>query len=174
MLKRILFLSAAALLPLGASLAYAQKMGRDVSPLPIHLEEGKKLQLTSFKGKVVLFAIFATSCDHCISSLELLNRMQKQYGPQGFQAAAAIGDENAPYALVPFKQRYKPNYPMGFLNKEEIQKIGDIPAETRPFVPIYMFIDRRGTVRFEFFGDAPFFKDEERTTKLMIQALLKM
>ena len=149
-------------------------MGRPVSPLPIHLEENKKVQLTSFKGKVVLFAIFATSCDHCIASMELLNRLQKQYGPAGFQAVAAIGDEKAPYLLVPFKQRYKPGYPMGYLDKEEMQKIGDIPPEVRPFVPIYMFIDRKGTVKYEFLGDSPFFKDEERTTHLMIQGLLKM
>ncbi len=166
MLKRI-FLGAAL-----SAVLLAQKP-RPVSPLPIHLEENKKLPLTTYKGKVVLFAIFATSCDHCINSLELLNRLQKSYGPQGFQAVAAIGDEKAPYLLVPFKQRYKPNYPLGYLDKDEIQKIGDIPPDKRPFVPIYMFIDRAGTVRYEFFGDEPFFKDEERTANLMIQALLK-
>jgi hypothetical protein len=166
MLKRTLTILAL------ATVAFAQKP-RPLPPVPIHMEDGKKMMLSAYKGKVVLFAIFSTTCDHCIGSLDMLNRLQKDFGPYGFQAAAAIGDEKAPYLLVPFKQRYKPTYPMGYLDRDEIQKIGAIPPDKRPFVPIYMFIDRTGTVRFEFFGDEPFFKDEEKTTRVMIQALLK-
>jgi thiol-disulfide isomerase/thioredoxin len=149
------------------------KVPRPVGAVPIHLENNKKLLLSQYKGKVVLFAIMATSCDHCIASMEMLNKFQKEMGPQGLQVVEAIGDEKAPYLLVPFIQRYKPAYPVGYLDKDEIQKIGDVPPETRPFVPIYMFIDRGSRVRFQFYGDEPFFKDEEKTTRLILQALLK-
>jgi hypothetical protein len=36
-----------------------------------------------------------------------------------------------------------------------------------------MFLDRTGTVRFEFYGDDPFFQEEEKTTRLIIQNLLR-
>src|ERR1700704_981985 len=91
--------------------AYA---ARPLTPVPINLADGKKLQLSTYKGKVVLFAIIATSCDHCINSLEVLKRAQKSFGPAGFQAVVAIGDANAPYLLVPFVQRYKPTFPVGY------------------------------------------------------------
>jgi thiol-disulfide isomerase/thioredoxin len=152
------------------------KTPRPASTTPIHLEGGKKLLLSQYKGKVVLFAILATSCDHCIMSMEMLNKLQKQFGPQGFQVVTAIGDEKAAYMLVPFTQRYKPSYPMGYVDREEIQKLGDVPSDKRPFVPIFLFIDRSNQVRFQFYGDEPFFKEfkeEEKATRLIVQALLK-
>jgi thiol-disulfide isomerase/thioredoxin len=152
--------------------AYA-KTPRPIGAVPINMGDGKKTLLSSYKGKVVLFAIFSTGCDHCINSLGLLDRLQKRYGPRGFQAFAAIGDDNAPYLLVPFKQRYKPTYPVGYLNRDGIQKIGDIGPDVRPFVPIYMFIDRTGTVRFQFYGNDPFFNDEDKATSVIIQNLLR-
>src|SRR4051794_39898362 len=129
MLKRILAL----LVMVTASYA---KTPRPLTPVPINIGDGKKMQLSSYKGKVVLFAIMATSCEHCINSLEMLKKFQKTYGPKGFQAVVAIGDGNAPYLLVPFTQRYKPGFPVGFLDKEGIQKIADVPEGKRPFVPI--------------------------------------
>jgi hypothetical protein len=152
--------------------AYA-KTPRLPAPVPINLADGKKVQLASYKGKVVLFAIISATCDHCINSLEVLKRAQKSFGPGGFQAVVAIGDPNAPYLLVPFTQRYKPTYPIGYLDQNGIQKIADVPEGKRPFVPIYMFLDRTGTVRFQFYGDDPFFKDEEKTTRIIIENLLK-
>ena len=166
MLKRIL--SSLVLL----TAAYA-KYPRPLAPVPINMADGKKMQLSAYKGKVVLFAIIATSCDHCINSLEVLKRAQKSYGPAGFQAIVAIGDANAPYLLVPFTQRYKPTFPVGYLDQSGIQKIAEVEQGKRPFVPIYMFLDRRGTVRFQFYGDDPFFKDEEKTTRIIIQNLLR-
>ena len=150
--------------------AYA---ARPLPPVPINMSDGKKMQLSSYKGKVVLFAIISTSCDHCINSLEVLKRAQKSFGPAGFQAVVAVGDPNAPYLLVPFTQRYKPTFPVGYLDQNGIQKIAAVPDGKRPFVPIYMFLDRTGTVRFQFYGDDPFFQDEEKTTRLIIQNLLK-
>jgi hypothetical protein len=166
MLKRILSI----LMLLTA--AYA-KTPRPVAPVPINIADGKKLQLSSYKGKVVLFAIISSSCDHCIESLEILKRAQKTFGPAGFQAVVAIGDPNAAYLLVPFIQRYKLTYPVGYLDQNGIQKIADVPEGKRPFVPIYLFVDRKGTVRFQFYGDEPFFKDEEKATRIIIENLVR-
>ena len=160
----------AALLLLATSYA---KTPRPIANVGINMGDGKKQLLTAYKGKVVLFAIMATTCDHCLASLAFLDKLQKEYGAKGFQAVVAIGDENAPLMLVPFKQRYKLSLPVGYLTKEEMQKIGDIPLDKRPFVPIYMFIDRTGTVKFQYYGDDPFFNDEVRATTVIVQNLLR-
>jgi hypothetical protein len=166
MLKRILI----TLVLLTAAFA---KTPRPIAPVSINMGGTKKLQLSSYKGKVVLFAIIATSCEHCINSLEVLKRTQQTMGPLGIQVVLAIGDPNAPYLLQPFTQRYKLTFPVGYLDQDGIQKIGDIPEGKRPFVPIYMFLDRKGMVRFQFYGDEPFFKDEEKTTRIILENLAK-
>ena len=166
MLKRILITF------LLLTAAHAQTP-RPVAPVSINMGGTKKLQLTSYKGKVVLFAIIATSCDHCINSLEVLKRAQKALGPSGVQVVLAIGDPNAPYLLQPFVQRYKLTFPVGYLDQDGIQKIAAVPQGKRPFVPIYMFLDRKGMVRFQFYGDEPFFKDEEKTTRIILENLAK-
>lgn len=152
--------------------AYAQTP-RPVAPVSINMGGTKKLQLTSYKGKVVLFAVIATSCDHCINWLEVLKRAQKALGPSGVQVVLAIGDPNAPYLLQPFVQRYKLTFPVGYLDQDGIQQIAAVPQGKRPFVPIYMFIDRKGTVRFQFYGDQPFFNDEEKSTRAILENLAK-
>jgi len=170
MLKRTVITLLITLLLLPA--AYA-KFPRPLAPVNINMSGGKKMQLSSYKGKVVLFAIIATSCEHCINSLDVLKRAQQSFGPQGFQVVVAIGDPNGPYLLQPFTQRYKLTFPVGYLDQEGIQKIADVPEGKRPFVPIYMFIDRKGTVKFQFYGDEPFFKDEEKTTRVIIENMVK-
>jgi hypothetical protein len=102
-----------------------------------------------------------------------LKRAQQSFGPLGFQAVVAIGDPNAAYLLQPFVQRYKLTFPVGYLDEDGIKRIADVPEGKRPFVPIYMFLDRTGMVRLQFYGDDPFFKDEEKTTRVIIENLVK-
>jgi peroxiredoxin len=149
------------------------KTPRPLAPVSINMGGAKKMQLSAYKGKVVLFAIIATSCDHCINSMDILKRAQQSFGPLGFQAVVAIGDPNAAYLLQPFVQRYKLTFPVGYLDEDGIKRIADVPEGKRPFVPIYMFLDRTGMVRLQFYGDDPFFKDEEKTTRVIIENLVK-
>ena len=166
MLGRILLL-------LGLAGALCAVEPRPVADLPIPTPAGKKITLRQYRGKVVLMMIISTSCADCIKSAEMVNRIQKEYGPQGFQAVAAAGDENAQYLVEPFVQRYGLTFPVGYLNMNEMIKLADIPKDKRPVAPIFMFIDQRGTVRFQYYGDHPFFKTTEGSTRSIIQGLLK-
>jgi hypothetical protein len=114
-----------------------------------------------------------TQCGPCIASIDILNRAQKDFGPQGFQVVAAAGDTNAQYMLAPFVARYRPVFPMGYLTQEQMVKLGDINQKDRPFAPIFIFTDRKGIVREQVFGDNAFFKAEEASTRKAIQAMLK-
>jgi thiol-disulfide isomerase/thioredoxin len=150
--------------------------GREPRPLaavPIPTPRGPKINLAQYRGKVVVAMIFSTHCEDCVKSVDLLSKIQKDLGPKGFQAVAAAGDENAQYLVEPFVQRYKPAFPIGYLTKDEIIKLADLPQGKRPVVPILLFIDKKGVVRFQYYGDDPFFKTEDGSTRSIVENLLK-
>jgi hypothetical protein len=51
--------------------------------------------------------------------------------------------------------------------------LGDIDKNRRPVAPIFLFIDKAGIVRLQYYGDDPFFKTAEGSTRSVVQALLK-
>jgi hypothetical protein len=169
---RILLKSIAVAAAFTASFLFAVTP-RPLADMAIPVPNGKPISLKSYRGKVLLVAVISTDCTACIASIDILNRAQKDFGPQGFQVVAAAGDQNAQYMLEPFVQRYRPVFPIGFLNVDEMMRIGDIAKDQRPFAPIFLFVDRKGVVRQQFFGDSSFFKAEEASTRKLIQDMLK-
>ena len=118
--------------------------------------------------------MISKECEPCIASLDILNRAQKDFGPRGFQAIAAVGDPNAGYLLAGFIKKYRPTFPVGFLDQDQIIRVGDFDKKTpHVVVPIFLFIDRKGTVRRQLTGDDVFFKTEEVSTRKAIEDLLK-
>jgi thiol-disulfide isomerase/thioredoxin len=145
---------------------------RPLADVAVPVPNGKAINLKTYRGKVLLFAMISTECAPCIASVDILNRAQKDYGPKGFQAVAAAGDQNAQYTLGLFQQRYRPNFPMGYVNIEQMMKIGDM-GEKGGVAPVFLFVDRKGIVQHQFFGDSPFFKQEEVATRKVIEEMLK-
>jgi peroxiredoxin len=170
MLRRILVCAFAALFTLTA--AHAREP-RAAAQIPIPLPDGKKITLQQYRGKVVLLAIFSTMCGDCVDNMEMLNRVQKELGPKGFQAIGGAGDEDAQYTVSGFVQRYKIGFPVGYLTKDQMIALADIAPGRRPVAPIFLFIDKRGIVRFQYYGDDSFFKTSERATRLTVEGLLK-
>jgi peroxiredoxin len=157
-------------LALGAPLFAAEP--RPASAIPIPLTGGQKVNLRQYRGKVVIMAIVSTTCEDCVNTLQMLNRVQKDLGPQGLQVVAGAGDDNAQYLVGPLADRYKLSFPVGYLNKDQMIAIADIANGKRPVAPILMFIDKAGTVRFQYYGDHPFFKTAEGSTRSIVQGLL--
>ena len=170
MFRRGILFALAALAPFLALHAHEP---RPAAQTPISFPDGRKIRLQQYRGKVVVLAIFSMTCPDCIENVQMLNRVQKDLGPQGFQAIGAAGDDNAQYQVGAFAQRYKIAFPIGYLNKDEMIAIGDIEKNRRPVAPIFLFIDKAGVVRFQYYGDDPFFKTSDGSTRSIVQALLK-
>ncbi len=171
--RRFAHLSLFAATLLSAAVAFAVTP-RPIADLPIPTPTGKSISLKQYRGKVVLMAVISKDCDPCIKSIDILNRIQQEFGPSGFQAVAAVGDPNAEYLLADFVRRYRPNFPVGYLNQNQIIQIGDLGKSAQhAYVPIFMFIDRKGTVRQQVSGNDAFFKTEEASTRQAIRDLLK-
>src|ERR1700748_883899 len=103
---------------------------RPVAEVPILMPTGRPIDLKQYRGKVVLRVVISRWCEPCIASLDILNRLQKDFGPRGFQVVAAVGDPNAGYLLAGFIKKYRPTFPVGFLEQDQIIRLGDFDKKT--------------------------------------------
>ena len=142
--------------------AYA-KEPRLLADVPIRTPDLKKINLKQYRGKSLILIMISTTCKDCIATVGIMSKIQKDLGPRGLQVVGAAFDPNAAYTIEPFTQRYKPGFPMGYLDKEAAIKIADMPPGKRPFVPIVLFIDPTGVVRQQYYGDDQVLKQAEKT-----------
>jgi thiol-disulfide isomerase/thioredoxin len=136
---------------LAAGLAFAVKTPRPLPNVPIALPNGKTINLKQYPGKVVMLVLMSTTCADCITAIEMMNRMQKDFGPRGFQPiAVAVGLDADKKNTQNFIDRYRPAFPMGYVAETPFRELADIDGRARPYVPIFIFIDKKGTIRFEY------------------------
>ena len=115
--------------------------------------EEKKIDLKQYRGKAVVVIMISTTCMHCITAVQYLTAMQTQFGAQGLQVVGLAGDNNASDAVPAFVEQYHPNFPFGYLPKDDFLKLAGLPSDGRPFVPVVLFVDPKGMVRNRMFGN---------------------
>ena len=120
-----------------------------------------------------MLAFILADCPHCQAAVKILSDLQKTYGDRGLQVVGAVFNENAP-KLVPDFIRYKPAFPVGYAARSEVVGYlngADPVAEL--WVPVVVFIDRKGVVRNQYLGDDPFQKFFENNVRQKIEAMLR-
>ena len=152
---------------------FAATTPRPLADIFVSTTDTKKIPLKQYKGKVVLIVMIATTCKACGESVQMLNKVQKDFGPRGAQVIAVAINDNAAYLLEPFVQRYRPIFPVGYLDREPAMQLAAFKKDDHPFVPIFLFVDRKGIVRFQYFGNEAFFKEEEKGTRGIMEGLLR-
>ncbi len=76
--------------------------------------------------------------------------------------------------LVPdFNKQFRPTFPVGWSGRMDVLNYLEHSALTQMYVPIFVFIDRKGMIRYEHYGDDPFMTDQEKSTRATIEELLK-
>jgi thiol-disulfide isomerase/thioredoxin len=156
------------------SVALLAKTPRPLAKVPILLPDRKTIDLAKFRGHTLVVLIFSTECENCIKTLDIMNKIQKDYGQQGLKVVGAAGDDRARFLLGPFIARYRPLFPIGYLDKAAIIKLADVPKDVRPVAPIVLFIDRWGMVREQYYGDHSIFKDPEKSLRALTMGMLKV
>jgi hypothetical protein len=168
MLRRVVFL-----LALTVAVDAGLPPGRNLPDVPISQVGGKNLDLKQYRGKALVLAIVSTTCKDCGEVVDLLKQLQTEQGPHGLQVVVAAGDPNAPAAIPAFAAAHKPNFPLGYLDRPSIMKLGNIGPKDRPFVPIMLFVDARGAVRVQLFGNDPLMQKPEGIIRSTVRELLK-
>jgi len=130
--------------------------------------------LSQFRGKVILLTFIHTTCPHCQQSVGVINQIQKDYSQRGFQALGAAFNDNSEQLLPDFLTRFRPVYPVGHTTRAAVIEYLQIASNTPMFVPIFVFIDKKGMIREQHLGGGDnFLQDQDKNTRAVIESLLK-
>ena len=103
-------------------------------------------------------------------------RLHNEYGPKGFQAVGVCFNDMANMLTAEFIQRGGLTYPVGYSLPDPALQYIQHPMGEIPYVPMIMFIDRKGTVVGQFTAgkDKEFFEgaNQETRSRALIEKML--
>ena len=101
---------------------------------------GEVVNLTSFRGKVILINFWATWCGPCKIEIPWFVDFQEQYADDGL-VVLGVSMDDTPEQIVPFAEEYKVNYPMLVGRERE-----DFQEAYGPLwgIPVTVLVDRDG------------------------------
>ena len=138
------------------------------------MPDGSQNLLSKYRGKVVCLALVFTTCPHCQKTSGLLVQMQKEYGPKGLQVLGAAFNDNAAGLVPAFNQQFvKGGFPIGSLERNTVLEFLQLPVMAQFYVPILVFIDRKGNIVAQHIGDEEFFRNQDVSIRAGIESLLK-
>jgi hypothetical protein len=154
--------------------AYAQSPpAHPLTYLPIKTPDTKGINLRKFRGKEVILVMFSTECASCIETVAVLSKIERDFASRGLQVIGAAIDPNAAYSVAPWVQRYRPSFPVGYLDEDSVIKIANLKKDDYAVVPIILFIDSIGVVRVQYNGKDPIFKNQqEKALRAIADSLL--
>lgn len=110
--------------------------------------DGQNVQLSSFKGKVVILDFWATWCPPCKAEIPFFVELQSQYGKDGLAIIGAALDD--PEKVKAFAKDYGINYPVALANRDTATTYGGIRG-----IPTTFVIDKKGNVVRQYVGYRP-------------------
>jgi cytochrome c biogenesis protein CcmG/thiol:disulfide interchange protein DsbE len=119
--------------------------------------DGKSVQLSDFKGKVVILDFWATWCPPCRAEIPNFVQLQTQYKDKGLVVVGISVDEGGPAVVSAFAKAQNINYPIVMGDESVSTAYGNIQA-----IPTTFVIDPSGNIvnRHEGFTEKSTFESE--------------
>ncbi len=95
---------------------------------------GDTVNLSDYKGKVVIINFFATYCPPCRMEMPDFVDLQKQFGSQDFTVLAISVDNDGEKVLPPFIEKLGINFPVLLATSKVLADYGNIYALPVTFV----------------------------------------
>jgi peroxiredoxin len=119
-------------------------------PAPDFRLEGagrSSVQLSKYKGKVVLLNFWATTCGGCKLEIPWFIEFQARYQSRGFMVIGVSMDDDGWKSVKPYLKEKKVNYPIVVGNEDLARQYGGVEA-----LPLTMLIDRDGKIAASYTG----------------------
>ncbi len=141
----------------------------------INQPSGKTTLLSSYKGKVVMMEFLFLRSEKCLNLARMMNRLNQDFGSRGFQAVAIAfpaPQSDATPGLVSYVADYfKLTYPVGYTDKENVDRY--LGRQEKEFlrIPQVVIIDRKGMIRAQTGTENPQLENEN-SLRALIDGLL--
>lgn len=128
---------------------------KQAPPFELMSQDGKKIHLSDYRGKVVLLNFWATDCGGCVLEIPSFIELEKAYQNRGFTAVGVamdisyegLKDANEAWGRVrPFMAKKGINYPIA-MGDDAISKAYALNA-----YPATYLIDKSGKIAVAYIG----------------------
>jgi thiol-disulfide isomerase/thioredoxin len=123
---------------------------------------GKKINLSDFKGKIVILDFWATWCGPCRRGVPDLVDIQKEFKNKVVVIGISLDDQRTINDIMPFMKQYGINYPIVYGTNKVVMDYGNIQA-----IPTSFVIDRNGFIVDQNIGLVPKAKFVDRINSLI-------
>lgn len=101
--------------------------------------DGKMVNLSDYRGRVVLVNIWATWCPPCVAEMPSMEKLYRKFKGQNFEILAVSIDEMGRKAVAPFMKKTRLTFPALIDSEGAIKSVYRITA-----VPESFIIDKQG------------------------------
>ena len=126
---------------------------------------GKTINLSQYKGQVVMINFWATWCGPCRQEMPLLEGIYKKYNKMGFTMLGVNVEPDSKGAEAWLAKQKPVTFPIAFDVDSKVSKLYNVAV-----MPSTVFVDRKGNVRVMHKGYKP---GEEDFYLTQIRSMLK-
>jgi glutathione peroxidase-family protein len=133
------------------------------------------LQLSQFRGKVVVLVFIDTNCTHCQDlTANVLIPVARDYARRGVEVVECAFNDQARQEVPGFIGRFQAPFPVGWNTRAAVMSFLEISVlDQRPiYVPHMVFVDRAGTIRGDYRGESAFFNNANGNIRAELDRLL--
>jgi peroxiredoxin len=167
------FAPIAAFVALGVTALAIPPVPRKSPEFVIQESPGKQTLLSSFKGKVVVFALMYTTCPHCQREAVMLTKLQGELGPRGLQVVGTTFDDSNPGKVANFVRQFNLGFPVGYSSTDTVMSYLGLSVMDRYVVPQIAVIDKKGMIRAQSEATGTPDLQDEAFLRTLINNLLK-
>ncbi|MBI3323611.1 MAG: TlpA family protein disulfide reductase [Candidatus Omnitrophica bacterium] len=125
--------------------------------------DGKTVQLSALKGKVVLLDFWATWCPPCRAEIPHFKELHTAYGPKGVELIGLSLDQEGEGVVRSFAQEQGIRYTLAMASPDLPQRYGGIRG-----IPTTFLIDKQGRIAKKYVG-----YQDKQVFESQIQSLLR-
>lgn len=114
---------------------------KPLPPVALTDSEGASVNLSTYKGRVVLLDFWATWCEGCKEEIPWFMEFQKKYRRTGLSVVGASLDDDGWKSVKPYLQEHKINYPIVIGTLDSAKQFGADKG-----MPVSVLVDRDGKV----------------------------